>query len=226
MESTNSSKWRQIKSLTGQDNQQEWYHQFLGDTMNTKLLANKINDFFVSLTDHFTPSTCNSPPSLIPQELFVSNEEVFRSLLSLNVTKAVGPDNIPNKLLKDFAHKLAPVIRNIYNQSLKEGYIPSLLKSSIITPIPKVNPPREMKSNLHPVSLTCTLAKVTEGFMCNRLLPQLNGKIDLQQFAHRDHSTTYALLFMLQAIYEAVDCADLGARVFFTDFSKDFDLID
>ena len=226
MESTNSSKWRQIKSLTGQDNQQEWYHQFLGDTMNTKLLANKINDFFVSLTDHFTPSTCNSPPSLIPQELFVSNEEVFRSLLSLNVTKAVGPDNIPNKLLKDFAHKLAPVIRNIYNQSLKEGYIPSLLKSSIITPIPKVNPPREMKSNLHPVSLTCTLAKVTEGFMCNRLLPQLNGKINLQQFAHRDHSTTYALLFMLQTIYEAVDCADLGARVFFTDFSKGFNLID
>ena len=38
--------------------------------------------------------------------------------------------------------------------------------------------------------------------------------------------TTYALLFMLQAIYEVVDCADLGARVFFTDFSKGFDLID
>ena len=38
--------------------------------------------------------------------------------------------------------------------------------------------------------------------------------------------TTYALLFMLQAIYQVVDCADLGARVFFTDFSKVFDLID
>ena len=110
MESTYSSKWRQIKSLTGQDNQQERYHQFLGDTMNTKSLANKINDFFVSLTDHFTPSTCDSPPSLVPQELFVSNKEVFRSLLLLNVAKAVGPNNIPNKLLKDFVHKLAPVI--------------------------------------------------------------------------------------------------------------------
>ena len=31
---------------------------------------------------------------------------------------------------------------------------------------------------------------------------------------------------MLQAIYEAVDCADLGAWVFFADFSKGFDLID
>ena len=129
MESTNSSKWwRQIKSLTGQDIQQEWYHQFLGDTVNTKLLANKINDFFVSLTDHFTLLTRDFPPSLVPQELFVSNEEVFRSLSSLNVAKAEGPDNIPNKLLKDFVHELAPIIRNVYNQSLKEGYIPSLLK--------------------------------------------------------------------------------------------------
>ena len=31
---------------------------------------------------------------------------------------------------------------------------------------------------------------------------------------------------MLRAIYEAVDYADLGARVFFTDLSKSFDLID
>ena len=107
-----------MESLTGQDIQQEWYHQFLGDTVNTKLLANKINDFFVSLTDHFTLLTRDSPPNLVPQELFVSNEEVFRSLSSLNVAKAEGPDNIPNKLLKDFAHELVPIIRNVYNQSL------------------------------------------------------------------------------------------------------------
>ena len=49
---------------------------------------------------------------------------------------------------------------------------------------------------------------------------------DPQQFALRGYSTTDALLFILQAIYEAVDCADLGARVFFADFSKGFDLTD
>ena len=71
VESTNSSKcWREIKSLTGQDIQQQEYHQFLGDTMNTKLLANKINDFLISLTDHFTPLTRDSPQSLVLQVLF------------------------------------------------------------------------------------------------------------------------------------------------------------
>ena len=65
-----------------------------------------------------------------------------------------------------------------------------------------------------------------ERFTRNKLLPQLHGKIDPRQFARRGHSTTDALLFMLQAIYEAVDCADLGAQVFFADFWKGFDLID
>ncbi|PFX27783.1 putative RNA-directed DNA polymerase from transposon BS [Stylophora pistillata] len=176
--------------------------------------------------DHFTPFTRDSPPSLVPQELFVSNKEVFRSLSSLNVTKAEGPGSIRNKLLQYFAHELSPVIRSIYNQFLKEGCIPSLLKSSIVTPVPKVNPPREIKSDLRPISLTRTLAKVMEGFTCNKLLPRLHGKIDLRQIARRGHSTTDALLFMLQAIYEAGDSADLGSRVFFADSSKGFDLID
>ena len=65
-----------------------------------------------------------------------------------------------------------------------------------------------------------------ERFTRNKLLPQLHGKIDPRQFARRGHSTTDALLFMLQAIYEEVDCAHLGARVFFADLSKGFDLID
>ena len=65
-----------------------------------------------------------------------------------------------------------------------------------------------------------------EGFTCTRLLPQLNEKIDPRQYARKGHSTTDALLYMLQAIYEAVDSGDFGARMFFADFSKGFDLID
>ena len=51
-------------------------------------------------------------------------------------------------------------------------------------------------------------------------------KIDPRQFARTGHSITHALLFVLEAIYEAVACADLGAWVFFADLSKGFDLVD
>ena len=50
--------------------------------------------------------------------------------------------------------------------------------------------------------------------------------MDPRQYARRGHSTTDALLYMLQAIYEAVDSGDSAARIFFTDFSKGSDLID
>ena len=121
---------------------------------------------------------------------------------------------------------IKPSINLILVKTLKDGFIPSLLKSSIVTPIPKVTPPSDIKSNLCPISLKCTLAKVMEGFTCKSLLSQLDGKIDLRQYACRGHSTTDALLFMLQAIYKAIDCGDLGARIFFADFLKGFDLID
>ena len=45
------------RKMTGQGIQNEWYHQFIEGTQNTEFLANRINDFFTSLTDHFQPLT-------------------------------------------------------------------------------------------------------------------------------------------------------------------------
>jgi hypothetical protein len=59
-----------------------------------------------------------------------------------------------------------------------------------------------------------------------RLLKDLEGKIDPRQYACKGHSTTDALLYMMQTIHEAFDRIEAGARNFFADFSKGFDLID
>ncbi|KXJ26068.1 hypothetical protein AC249_AIPGENE6464 [Exaiptasia diaphana] len=104
-----------------------------------------------------------------------------------------------------------------------EQYMPSLLKSSIVSPIPKISPPASIEKDLRPISLTCTIAKLMESFVCNRLMPQLHNKIDSRQYSRKGHSTTDALLYMLQAIYEAVDSGEACARIFFADFSKGFD---
>ena len=45
------------------------------------------------------------------------------------------------------------------------------------------------------------------------------------KYARRGHSTTDALIYLLQAVHEALDAGDSGARIFFADFSKGFDLI-
>ena len=148
------------------------------------------------------------------------------SLSSLNVGEAIGPDMIPHRVLKDFASELAPLIIDIYNCSLREGYVPDLLKRSIINPLPKVSPPQEIQPDLRLISPTCTLAKVMEGFARSRLVAQISEKLDRRQYAREEHSTTDALIDILQAIHEATDSGNCGVRMLFADYLKGFDLID
>lgn len=54
----------------------------------------------------------------------------------------------------------------------------------------------------------------------------MSHQINPRQFARAGHSTTDALIYLLQAVYEAVDTGNCGARLFFADYSKGFDMID
>ena len=120
----------------------EWHHQFLNETTDVRAFANAINDYFISFTDNFVPIVY-SGPQLAHEDLFVSTAEVAR------------PDNVPNRLLKEFAPELARVIQYLFNPSLVEGTLPALLKSSIVTPMHKVSPPSLIEKDLRPISLTC-----------------------------------------------------------------------
>ena len=85
-------------------------------------------------------------------------------LSKLATNKAIGPDGISNKLLKEFSPEFTPIIKDIYNQSLREGFLRDSLKRSIITPVQKISPLQDIKSDLRPIALTSCLAKVLTGF--------------------------------------------------------------
>ena len=55
---------------------------------------------------------------------------------------------------------------------------------------------------------------------------KLPNGIDARQYGRKEHSTTDAFLYILQAIYEAVDGGNAGARIFFRRLLKSSDLID
>ena len=181
---------------------------------------------FVGLTDNFSPLPA---PELnlqsVSAEFLVCEKEVLTSLSALNISKATGPHRIPNRILKEFAQQLAPIIKDIFNRSVAEGYFPHLLKHSIINPIPNISPPQKIEKDPRPISLTSTLAKVMEGFIRVRLLNQVADNLDPRQYAREGHSTTDALVYLLQAVHEARDSGNCGARILFTDFTKGFDLI-
>ena len=80
--------------------------------------------------------------------------------------------------------------------------------------------------DLRPVSSTSPVAKILEGFSAKSLFMCVWDKLDSKQFALPGRSTTQALVYLLHTILESVDGGEMYVRMFFSDFSKGFDLVD
>ena len=234
LKDTNANRWwKEVKNLSGLiDTKGQWYQKFIdGDTIDTTdELCEKINEFFVGLTSEFVPLVTEDVSNItvqnIPDELFVTNWEAYNSLRGLKIKKAPGPDGIPNVALKQFAFELAPVIADVYNASLREGYLPPIFKCAAVTPIPKKNPPNNIENDIRPLSLTCQIAKIMEGFTLYTILPTILPQLDNKQFAVAGKSPEQAVVYILHLALEALDRGSCSLRMFFADFCKGFDLID
>ena len=75
--------WREIKKLSGQSIKPEWHHQFLENSSDTKLLANRMTDYFEPLTPRIVSQEA-------PQEFLVTENEAYRALSLLQVNKSFG----------------------------------------------------------------------------------------------------------------------------------------
>ena len=107
-----------------------------------------------------------------------------------------------------------------------EGYLPELFKCADVRPLPKQMPPMSIENDIRPVSLTCQLAKVMEGFTLSRISRPIINNLDPKQFAVPGKSTSHTLAYILHIILESLDKGGCLARLFFADFRKGFDLID
>ena len=85
-----------------------------GDTL---ALANNINRVFKEVTSDLQPlpPAAASADHDVPDEFIISVTDCEQKLSKLSVHKAMGPDNIPNWILKDFSYILASPIAAIYN---------------------------------------------------------------------------------------------------------------
>ena len=104
-----------------------WSSQLIGSEIpHEATLALKFNEFLGSLTAHFRPlerlSTVFGP---VPAHLYVSERTVYKTLRALKVKKSPGPELIPNIVWEELAFELSPVLADIYNSSLEQGYVPA-----------------------------------------------------------------------------------------------------
>ena len=67
-------------------------------------------------------------------EIVIKTDGVEKLLRNLSPHKASGPDSLPNTILNNCATELAPVISDIFRQSLDSGSLPSDLRNANISP--------------------------------------------------------------------------------------------
>ena len=169
---------------------------------STSDFANTINQAFLSsmnsspLPPDFSvnPITCSSCTNPAP-ELVVSTHSVFKKL-SLNSSKAQGPDGILAWLLKENADLFAELVRDILNYSYREGHLPQSWKEAEIIPVPKQKPIKDINKHLRPISLTPIISKVAEEYVLESCVkPAELKRIDCNQFGSiPNSSTTQALI--------------------------------
>ena len=221
--------WKIVNNMAGKpDNCTSFNFKRDGIILEQSEIVNSLNMFYASVNNDvpifditelppFLPAA-EPPPKLEPHE-------VCRKLLSIKAFKSSGPDNIPSRILKEFAYELAEPITKIFNVSLASGSVPKIWKDSDIIPIPKKQQPT-CEEETRPISLTSCLCKVLEDFVVSWMITDIGDKIDPRQFGClKGISTTYCLLDMIETWLSFLDGRGRHLRICFLDFAKAFDRI-
>ena len=89
----------------------------------------KASEFNGHFTDVFTKSEHSQVPLLdrsapFMEDIVVTKEGVTKLLKGLNPSKALGPDELHPRVLKELATELGPVFAHLFQQSIDKGEIP------------------------------------------------------------------------------------------------------
>ena len=91
-------------------------------------------------------------------DIAVSKDGVIKLLKGLNPSKALGPDELHPRVLKELATELAPVFADLFQQSTDTGEIPKEWSLANIFPLFKKSD-RSLACNYRLVSLICVPCK-------------------------------------------------------------------
>ena len=226
---TDPGRWhREIRNLANLRNDDLTIHVEGIDPSSSKAIANEINNCLAGFSQNQTPINLQELPAYLPAPSNppeIQPWETYKELRKILTTKAGGPDNLPARILKEFAYEFSVPVTNILNSSFKQGIVPFQWKQANVVPVPKVKPPT--LQTLRPISLTPLLAKVAESFICKWVMNSISAKLDPRQFGNRKGiSTTHCIIDIYHHLISGADTPNNFSTLVLTDFSKAFDSID
>ena len=136
-------------------------------------------------------------------------------------------DNVSNDMIKHFGGKAKSTLLRLFNESWRQGKVPSSWKKAHIIPIHKVGKSKKDPESYRPISLISCLGKLMERILNKRLIWYLesNNILAPSQTGYRSHrSTEDQLMLISQEIENAFQKKERVVSVFF-DLSKAFDKV-
>ena len=123
-----------------------WYRS-VPSTSDPLKFASDLNLFYNRFDSHDYSIECESllaaGPLPVPGDFDISTVDVTNQFKMSKANKA-GPDGIPGRLLKECAIELGPVFQPLFKHSVDIGVIPTIWKTSIVVPVPKLSSPSEL----------------------------------------------------------------------------------
>ncbi|XP_063951555.1 uncharacterized protein LOC135153199 isoform X2 [Lytechinus pictus] len=165
--------------------------------------AVSINTHFAAICNQLPPLDLNLLPAYLPADSpppIIYQGQVLSALRKLKANKASHFNDLPIRLVKEFAVELAEPLTYIFNQCLQEGTFPNDWKTSCITPIPKEKVISSY-DQLRPISLTPLFFRTLESFVAKWVVEDISTHIDKRQFGNvKGCSTAHYLVHLLKFV--------------------------
>jgi hypothetical protein len=207
----------------------------LSDSEKAKALADSLETQFQPVTNPSAPAVIEmvdvvlksyfmSPAS---KHKLTNPDEVQDVIRGLKVSKAPGPNGIPNRSLKHLPQRAVSLLALIFNAILLAHHFPTIWKHARVISILKLGKDPALPSAYRPISLLDTIGKIFEKILQARILHEESkrGLLRDEQFRFRPrHSTSLQLARLFEIITRNFVEKRLTGAVFL-DVAKAFDTV-
>ena len=144
-------------------------------------------------------------PLRIPQQEEITEEEILKAVNRTSKDKALGPDELPNRVIQIVVRRRTLLIRRLFQACLDQGVQPDHFKNACTVILKKLG--KSDYTNLsayRPIALLNTLEKVLEAIISNRIkfIAEAHDLLsDTQYKARTNRATETALQQIIEKIH-------------------------
>ena len=210
LKTSNTSQWySKLKRLCAYDQQK--FEPLIVESLkhlSDDKQAEEIADKFARVSQEYEPlkkEDIEIPKFETKSVPKFSPKDVQKHLEEIKTKKSVPPGDIPPQLIKMFAEQLSVPLCEILNSSVVQGKWSKLWKCEMVTPVPKVYPPKTPE-DLRNISCLLTFNKVCEKMIAELMIEDIMKNLDISQYANQKGvSLQHYLVKMINKILEDTD---------------------